>query len=85
MELCNHWFLLPDSVDGRWINFEAGVGVGANGTVIPVVIHGLERGEVGHPLSSLQIRSLQTLKDADALIRDVGNKLGRIRVEGQTK
>ena len=28
----------PDSLGGRWINFEAGVGVGADSTVIPVVV-----------------------------------------------
>jgi hypothetical protein len=46
--------LSPDSLERRWINFEAGVGVGAEATVIPVVMHGLVRGDVGHPLTSLQ-------------------------------
>jgi hypothetical protein len=70
--------LSPDSLERRWINFEAGVGVGANATVIPVLVHLLEKGEVGHPLTSLQIRSLQSLEDAHALLRDIGGKIGRI-------
>jgi hypothetical protein len=70
--------LSPQSLERRWINFEAGVGVGAGSTVIPVVIHGLQRSEVGHPLSSLQIRSLHTLEDVHALLRDVGGKIGRL-------
>src|SRR5437867_3123568 len=32
--------LSTDSVDARWINFEAGVGVGEHGRVIPVTIRG---------------------------------------------
>lgn len=70
--------LSPDSLERRWINFEAGVGVGANATVIPVVIHMLEKNEVGNPLTSLQIRSLQSLAEAHALLQDIGNKIGRI-------
>jgi hypothetical protein len=59
--------LSPDSVARPWINFEAGVGIGAKASVIPVVVHGLERGQVGHPLSSLQIRSLEDDANVRAL------------------
>lgn len=69
--------LSPDSLDRRWINFEAGVGIGANAKVIPVVVHGLERSDVGHPITNLQIRSLQTAEEAGALLKDIGDKLGR--------
>ena len=69
--------LSPDSLERWWVNFEAGVGAGANATVIPVVVHLLEKSEVGHPLTSLQIRSLQSLEDAHALLRDIGGKSGR--------
>lgn len=68
--------LSPDSLCRRWVNFEAGIGVGADATVIPVVVHGLERNDVGHPLCSLQIRSLQSTEDAKALIHDIAKKLG---------
>lgn len=68
----------PDSVERRWINFEAGVGAGADATVIPVVVHGLEQSEVGHPLTSLQIRSLQSVESVHALLQDVGGKIGII-------
>lgn len=67
--------LSPSSVDRRWINFEAGIGVGADVLVIPAVVHGLERGEVRHPLTSLHIRSLQTLEDVHAVMKDVGAKI----------
>ena len=70
--------MFAGSLDRRWINFEAGVGVGAEATVIPVVTHGLERGSVGHPLTSLHIRSIQTLADVNALMSDVETKLGFI-------
>jgi TIR domain len=64
------------SVGRPWINFEAGVGIGVGSTVIPVVVHGLERGDVGHPLSSLQIRSLEDDENVRALVNDVGKGLG---------
>lgn len=70
--------LSPDSLDRRWINFETGVGVGADATVIPVVAHGLERSDVGHPLTSLHIRSIQTLANVNALMNDIGTKLDLI-------
>jgi hypothetical protein len=67
--------LSPDSLDRRWINFEAGVGIGADAKVIPVVVHGLEISDVGHPLCNLQIRSLQTADSARALLNDVAGAL----------
>ena len=42
----------------------------------PVVVHGLERGDVSHPLTSLQIRSLQNLEDADAPLNRPSIKAG---------
>jgi hypothetical protein len=50
--------------------------VGANVTVIPALIHGLTVGRVGHPLTSLHIRSLETQKDVNAVMNDVGAKIG---------
>ncbi len=68
--------LSPNSVDQPWITFEAGVGIGAEACVIPVVVHGLERRDVGQPLSSLQIRSLEDDANVRALLRDVGKGIG---------
>jgi len=45
--------------------------------VIPVVVHGLERNDVGHPLSSLQIRSLDDEENIRALLRDVEKSIGQ--------
>lgn len=71
--------LSPASNDRRWINFEAGVGVGAGATVIPVVVHGQSRGDVGHPLTNLQIRSLDTIADTYALFADVAKRVDRLQ------
>jgi hypothetical protein len=59
-----------------WINFEAGVGVGANRRVIPVTIHGLGKGEISAPLSPRHARDLSRADEAQALVRDVGVELG---------
>jgi hypothetical protein len=68
--------LSPTSVGRPWINFEAGIGIGAEITVIPLIVHGLGRSEVGHPLASLQIRSLEDDPNVRALLRDVGKGIG---------
>ena len=68
--------LSPASIGRPWINFEAGIGIGVGSVVVPVVVHGLERGDVGHPLSSLQIRSLEDDENVRALVKDVGKGLG---------
>lgn len=68
--------LSPDSLARPWINFEAGVGIGADTTVIPVVAHGLERSAVGQPLTSPHIRSLQTVADVYAVMNDIAEKIG---------
>jgi hypothetical protein len=68
--------LSPTSVGRRWINFEAGIGIGSGIPVIPVVVHGLGKGEVGHPLSSLQVRSVEDEPNVRALLKDVANAIG---------
>lgn len=69
--------LSPASVGRPWINFEAGVGFGKGLQVIHVVVHGLGRSEVGHPLSSLQIRSVEDEENVRALLLDVGKAIGQ--------
>ena len=71
--------LSPESNDRRWINFEAGVGVGADATVIPVVIHCQKRSDVNHPLSNLHIRSLDSVADVYALFGDIAKRVDRIQ------
>ena len=44
---------LQRSVDRRWINFEAGFGLGQGSRVIPVVWRGLSKGAVGHAAQPL--------------------------------
>jgi hypothetical protein len=68
--------LLSDqSVDRRWINFEAGIGVGADAQVIPLVIRGFGKSDVGPPLSQLQVRDLHDPKDVSALIHDIESRI----------
>jgi hypothetical protein len=68
--------LSKGSVGRRWINFEAGVGLGANRRVIPVVIDDLAKGEVGLPLSQLQVRSLNDSEDMHGLFNDLADAIG---------
>jgi hypothetical protein len=68
-----------ESVGERWINFEAGVAVGESGTepvakAIPVCVRNFSKGKVGAPLGQLQVRSLDDLKDVDALLGEVATR-----------
>jgi hypothetical protein len=65
-----------ESVDRRWINFEAGIGIGAGARVIPLVIKNISKGGVGLPLSSLQTRDLHDPRDVEGMIRDVALAAG---------
>lgn len=60
--------LSPASLEKRWINFEAGFGMGAEAEVIPLVWGGLERGDIGMPLGQLQARALNDPKAMKALL-----------------
>jgi hypothetical protein len=64
--------LSPASIDRRWINFEAGIGIAQNSRVIPVVSRGLQKNEVGQPLGQLHARALGESDDLRALIDDIG-------------
>ncbi|HVW09361.1 MAG TPA: toll/interleukin-1 receptor domain-containing protein [Bryobacteraceae bacterium] len=59
--------LSPQSVDRRWINFEAGFGLGQGSRVIPVVWRGLSKGAVGLPLSHFHAREITTEPEVRAL------------------
>ena len=65
-----------DSVDRRWINFEAGFGMGQEGRVIPVTSRGFSKGDIGWPLGQLQARDLHDSDDVRALLEHVANVCG---------
>jgi hypothetical protein len=66
------------SVGRRWINFEAGVGIGAGSLVIPLVGEGFPRGKVGLPLSQLQVRTLNDSRDVDGVLDDIAERTQRV-------
>lgn len=68
--------LSETSVEKRWINFEAGVGIGAQARVIPVVHRKLDKGNIGLPLSQLQARNLHDPNDVRGLVSDIGRASG---------
>lgn len=55
--------LSNDSVDRRWINFEAGVGFGARSRTIPIVIRNFAKSSIGRPLELLQARDIHDVED----------------------
>jgi len=66
------------SVEARWINFEAGVSIGAHDStpVIPVTFRGYGPGEIGHPLSPKMGRNLEDTRGVEALVRDISKHTG---------
>jgi hypothetical protein len=64
--------LSPASIERRWINFEAGIGIGDDSVVIPVVWRGLSKGGIEMPLGRLQARELHAGEEMAALISDLG-------------
>lgn len=69
--------LSMQSINQPWINFEAGIGAGTNGKIIPIVGRNTSKREVPPPLSSRQIRDLRDSKAVEALLRDVAKTLQR--------
>jgi hypothetical protein len=65
------------SVERRWINFEAGVGIGAGSLVIPLVGTGFPKSKVGLPLAQLQVRALNDWKDVDGVLADIAERTQR--------
>jgi hypothetical protein len=65
-----------DSITRPWINYEAGLGDGTDWDVsevgstyvVPTVVRGLPKGAIDPPLSRKQIRDLQDVNDATALV-----------------
>jgi hypothetical protein len=65
--------LSPGAVDRRWINFEAGFGLGQGSRVIPVVWRGLSKGTVGLPLSHFHARELSSEPELRAFFRTLAS------------
>ena len=63
--------LSPTSIDRRWINFEAGLGVGQDCRVIPVVWRGQSKGGIGMPLGRHHARDLAEGEDIRALLKSL--------------
>lgn len=63
--------LSPNSVDRRWINYEAGIGIGQESAVMPVVWLGLSKNDVGLPLNHFFIHDLTDEEGLKALVADV--------------
>jgi len=64
-----------DSVDRRWVNFEAGVGLGTGARVIPLVVRSFPKSEVPFPMAGLQLRDTHDPMDVAALVVELGGTL----------
>jgi hypothetical protein len=74
--------LSPIALDARWINFEAGFGLGKEAEVIPVVWRSLEKSAIDMPLGRLHARSLADPNDVEALLNILGALCGVSVVPG---
>jgi hypothetical protein len=60
----------PDSINQRWLNFEAGIGIGSGVPVMPLLARGLTKNDFKPPLNQLQARDLANKADFDGMIGD---------------
>jgi hypothetical protein len=68
--------LLSDqSVDRRWINFEAGFGLGQESRIIPTVCRAFIKDDIGLPLSQLHARDLHEEQELKALLNTIADIL----------
>ncbi len=66
----------PDSMDQRWLNFEAGIGIGCGIPVMPLLSRGLTKERFKPPLNQLQARDLANKGDFDGMIKDFTEVFG---------
>jgi hypothetical protein len=66
----------PDSVDQRWLNFEAGIGIGCGIPVMPLLMRGFTKERFMPPLNQLQARDLANRDDFDGMIKDFTEVFG---------
>jgi TIR domain len=60
----------PESVDQRWLNFEAGIGIGCGIPVMPLLTRGFTKALFKPPLNQLQARDLANKADFAGMIAD---------------
>jgi hypothetical protein len=73
-----HSFLLlltPQSVDRRWVWYEAGAAWKSGKRQYPVVAAGLEKDALDHPLGALQVLALDVPNEAKQLFKELGGQL----------
>jgi hypothetical protein len=66
----------PESVDQRWLNFEAGIGIGCAIPVMPLLTRGFTKDIFKAPLNQLQARDLSNKDDFDGMIADFKEVFG---------
>ena len=65
-----------DSVDQRWLNFEAGIGIGCGIPIMPLLMRGFTKERFMPPLNQLQARDLANRDDFDGMIKDFAEVFG---------
>ena len=74
------------SVGERWINFEAGLALGAKVRLLPLIIRGFHPGDVGLPLSQFHVRMLADALAVEevthAIAEATGSKIVRMEASG---
>lgn len=65
------------SIDRRWINFEAGITVGAKHRLLPVTIRGFQPESVGWPLGQLHVRTLLNELTLESLVAAIAEAIGQ--------
>lgn len=71
--------LSKESMHRPWINFEAGVGKGAESLVVPALSRGLTKAEFVPPLSHLQLRDFEDSNDVLGALKDISKKRTSLR------
>ena len=68
--------LSRNSVDRRWINFESGLARGAGVRLLPLTISPFSPGDVGLPLSTLHVRTLDDVLAVEGVVQAIAEEAG---------
>ncbi len=74
--------LSKQSIHQPWISFEAGIGAGAYGEVMPIVGRNIKINDIPPPLKFRQARDLRDPEGVKALLRDVSKTLDQTEPVG---